>query len=230
MTATTDVAQGAELTTYAPSNKDCGAESFLDYGFLDDRDSSFNRAAVEFAARAGGDTNAETAEKTRLLGPASEVRRCLLPARYSSVSARRCFALLRVTNARGAELDLYSLLHDRGVRRWGLPPVSLANEWAVCQQLGAAAARALGGFATTLQQDDALLLDTFAVDTLAVGTGTGTDPGRRLTLNARNAILQRRAEKRVLQRFVDLARATEDFKSMDRSAFESKLRCARACL
>ncbi len=173
---------------------------FLNSGFSQEGHNDWNEASFQFSVHQD-DPAADRVTKRKLLGVAT--RRFHIPIPYTDPYTRQAYSFLRIVNAEGAELESLTLYLNYGGDINRLPPVSLANEWAVCQELGSMAARLLSQFPTSLEQDNALL----------------EDPEGGLTVNARNAILQRRSEKHVLQHFVDVASETRRFVAMNQSEF-----------
>lgn len=108
-----------------------------------------------------------------------------VPASYAAAKTREMFAFLRHACAGHVA---------GGTQR----PLDARNEEAVLRILAAACEQALGGFDTTLAEDDALLASP-----LTAG-------------NARSAILMRRSEKRVLHHFIALAAAALPLFSLSR--------------
>lgn len=99
-------------------------------------------------------------------------------------NTRKMLSFLRLTCASGDEETPPATGAEEEIG-----PVSLPNETRSLLALAAACTEALGRFPTSLEEDEALLQD------------------RGLTRHARNAILMRRGEKRVLHYFLDLANA-----------------------
>jgi histone-lysine N-methyltransferase SETD3 len=127
-----------------------------------------------------------------------------VPARLDHKNTRKMLSLLRLTCA--SSDDALSPARDAEDE---IGPVSLANETRSLLALGAACTEALRRFPTCLEEDEALLQD------------------QALTRNARNSILMRQGEKRVLRFFLELAKVAvpwlrRPWSEVERAAAESR--------
>lgn len=127
-----------------------------------------------------------------------------VPARLDHKSTRKMLSLLRLTCA-GSD----DVLPPGGNGEEEIGPVSLANETRSLLALAGACTEALRRFPTSLEEDEALLQD------------------QALTRNARNSILMRRGEKRVLRYFLELAEVAvpwlrRPWSEVERAAAESR--------
>jgi hypothetical protein len=136
--------------------------------------------------------DAEEAEAKRellsLTAPASR-RRFEVPLHYGHSSTVAMFSFLRVAHADAREL---ARLIEEAREEGGLsevPPLSAETEARAFRALGDACEARLAGFETTLEEDERLLQEA------------------DLSRNARNCLLLRRGEKRLLEAYAGLARA-----------------------
>jgi protein-histidine N-methyltransferase len=176
----------------APVHACYGAKSngrfLLNYGFAlpdnEDDETTLDLAVpadVPFAAL-----------KRRLLGldlPGSR-RLFRIASRRADPEAREPLSFLRVACADESELaalEAAPVFDSRDVE-----PVSVANEARAIELLGAACARDLARYPTSIEEDDALL----------------ATPG--LPRNARHAVLVRRGEKRLLRDYLAMTRSILD--------------------
>jgi histone-lysine N-methyltransferase SETD3 len=129
--------------------------------------------------------DALAAEKQKLLGlNAPSARRLFkVPAHYDSPAARDMFSFLRIACAGPEELA-------RLTTPSAPEPLSVATEERALRALAAACEARLAGFDTALEEDERLLRE------------------ERLSFNARNCLLLRRGEKRMLRAYADLARTS----------------------
>jgi histone-lysine N-methyltransferase SETD3 len=160
------------------------ARFFVHYGFtLDDNDGD-EEAVIRLALPRDAPL---AAEKSRLLDAVPGRSRAVqIPAFDDEDGAVEALSFLRVACATPRELELLTAV-PLDVRR--VPPVNGRNESTAMGLLAAACDEALRAFPTTVEQDDDLLREG------------------ALSPNARNAVVMRRGEKRVLSRFIRLARA-----------------------
>jgi protein-histidine N-methyltransferase len=127
-----------------------------------------------------------------------------VPASLDHKSTRKLLSFLRLTCA--SSDDALSPARDAEEE---IGPISLANETRSLLALAAACTEALRRFPTSLEEDEALLQD------------------HALTRNARNSILMRRGEKRVLRYFLALAEVAvpwlrRPWSEVERAAAESR--------
>jgi histone-lysine N-methyltransferase SETD3 len=132
--------------------------------------------------------DALAAEKQKLLGLNAPTARRLfkVPAQYDSPATRDMFSFLRIACA-GAE-EFAQLTATAGSSPSVTGPLSVDTEERVLRALGAACETRLAGFDTTLEEDERLLREG------------------GLTSNARNCIMLRRGEKRLLHAYTELVR------------------------
>lgn len=159
------------------------ARFLLNYGFTLDANDEDDEAAVRLAIPPDAPL---AGEKARLLGvlPGAPVR-FRLPAQSSDREAGAALSFLRVAGASPREIEI---LRGAPLDAARVPPLDGRNESAALGLLAAACEQAQRAFPTLVEQDDALLR------------------GGALSVNARNAVVARRGEKRVLLRWIDLAR------------------------
>jgi protein-histidine N-methyltransferase len=160
------------------------ARLLVNYGFtLDDNDDD-DEAAVRLAIPEGAPL---AGEKARLLGaPQGELATFRVPAPSGEGTAAAALSFLRVASATPREMEI---LRGAPIDAAHVLPLNGRNESAALGLLAAACERALQAFPTAVEQDDALLQEG------------------ALSLNARNAVVARRSEKRVLLRCLEVARA-----------------------
>lgn len=190
--------KGAQI--FDSYGRKCNSRFFVNYGFsLEENDD--NQVAMYFDLPKS-DSETDRALKAQIVGTS---RRWQIPADYSERVTKQCFAYLRVAFADSIELLYVIQFMQQGGNIKKLDGLSIDNEWKVCQDLGRAAKEILARFDTTLEQDNKIL----------------EDPEQKLTMNVRNAILQRRGEKRVLHYYIELAKETESFNTMDWKQFKN---------
>ena len=175
------VLQGQALhTTYGNRGN---LRLLLQYGFVHD-DNAHDEVLLFFGIP---EEAPFSAEKKRLLGSAMDLEHHsfkLLPTLDVEVMAG-LFAYLRILHAEAEELATLAAAPDALAR--ARTPLSERNEAQLVPALVAACEARLGGYATSLQEDERLLRE------------------ETLSLNARNCILLRRGEKRLLQSYVERA-------------------------
>jgi histone-lysine N-methyltransferase SETD3 len=158
------------------------ARLLVNYGFTVDDNDEEDEASVLLAIP----PDAPLAdEKTRLLGvPPGVTQPFRLSARAQGEAAGAlsflriaCATLRELEEIQGAPLDVHRV-----------PPLNGRNESAALALLAGACDRALAAFPTTVEEDDAIL------------------GGGALPVDTRSAVVARRAEKRVLLRWREIAR------------------------
>lgn len=180
MTPVEDLAPGQEV--HDSYGAKCNSRFFVNYGFcIEDNDE--NCAEIPLIAMPQ-DHPLYDDVLAMGLRVRDGVLRFRVPASYASDDTRRMFSFLRL--ACTDELDL-ALLRQAEWQEGEIGPISVNNEHAVLAALADACRQALGRFDTTLEHDVDLLKDPL------------------LYGNARNCVLVRSGEKRVLQAYIDLA-------------------------
>ena len=157
----------------------------VNYGFtLDDNDDD-DEAAVRLAIPADAPL---PGDKARLLGALPGEREAVaLPAPSGDGVEPEALSFLRVACATPREIEQ---IHASQGGAHRVLPLNGRNESAALALLAAACEEARAAFPTSVEQDDALL-------------GEGAP-----STNARNAVVARRSEKRVLMRWIDLVRSS----------------------
>lgn len=175
------VPQGQEFhTTYGNRSN---LRLLLQYGFVHDNN-THDEVMLLFGI---SEELPFSAEKKRLVGSATNLEHHsfkLLPTPDVEVMTE-LFAYLRILHAEAEELATLEAAPDALTR--ARTSLSERNEAQVLPALIAACEARLGGYATSLQEDERLLRE------------------ETLSLNARNCILLRKGEKRLLQSYVERA-------------------------
>jgi histone-lysine N-methyltransferase SETD3 len=169
-----EVPAGAELhTTYGTKSN---LNLMLHYGFAHENN-VYNEAL--FALGIPPETPLAE-QKRRLLGLAepSERIRFLLTLNYEPAAMDELFSFLRILHADAEDVARLTAAPDARVRARGL--LSPTNEKKVIPAFVAVCKERLAGYETSLEEDERLLQQ------------------EKLSLNARNCILLRRGEKRIL--------------------------------
>jgi hypothetical protein len=180
MTASRATAPGEELRdSYGVK---CNSRFFVHYGFCLE-DNPANEAILTFPAPTDR-LRADLAARLLWGHCLGAARTFSVAARHADVRVRRMFAYLRLVCANDREYDHITRV---SLARREIGPVGRRNERAALAMLAHSARRALAGFPTTVRDDDALL---------ASGG---------LSERARDCVIVRRGEKRVIEQFLDLA-------------------------
>ena len=180
LTASTALAAGAPIRqSYGPKSS---ARQLLSYGFVIDANDD-DEATFRFEV--GGDVPSGDARRRLLRLAAGTARTCFeVPFRHDHPSARAMLSFLRVLAATGDELVALDATPTHAA---GTGPLNAPNEARALALLASACERGLAAFPTSLEEDDRLL----------------ATPG--LSPNARNCIVNRKGEKRVLRRYLQLS-------------------------
>ncbi|WP_224242991.1 SET domain-containing histone-lysine N-methyltransferase [Hyalangium gracile] len=177
------VAAGQELhTTYGNKSN---LSLLLQYGYVHE-DNAHDEVLLLLGIPPG---DAFTAEKQRLLGLSSpdEQRSFKLSRTYDAEAMAELFAFLRIAQAEAGELSVLEAAPD--ALALARAPLSPRNEEKLHAAFAAGCEKRLAGYATSLEEDERLLRE------------------EALSPNARNCILLRRGEKRLLQSYAVRARA-----------------------
>jgi len=186
----------------------CNSRFFVNYGFSLEKNID-NEAGLTFTL---DKTHPQLQMKLNMLGEremASHTRIFQIPMTYSEKKVKECFSFLRFIHAAQTELMLIStdMKREENNVSWldDIQPLSIKNEKNVLLTLMRSATASLRCFATTLEEDNALLEDDEKYPKLS---------------NQRNIVLMRRGEKEVLRFYVKLTK--ECFPMFDMQWMELK--------
>eukprot|EP00475_Leptophrys_vorax_P032893 TRINITY_DN5128_c0_g1_i1.p1 TRINITY_DN5128_c0_g1~~TRINITY_DN5128_c0_g1_i1.p1 ORF type:complete len:614 (-),score=186.52 TRINITY_DN5128_c0_g1_i1:64-1905(-) len=169
--------QGDEV--FDSYGRKCNHRFFVNYGFsLDDNED--NEVVLKYLL---SPEDPLFAIKAKYIGV--ENREFQIPANTEHEKTKEMFSFLRIYSTQEQDVKAFSQIKD--FKLDNINPVSVNNEICMLREVQDAALRCLGGFDTTLEEDERILKE------------------EKLTFNIRNAILMRRGEKQVCHFFVELA-------------------------
>jgi len=180
------IGKGCEV--FNSYGRKCNSIYFLDYGFVPEENED-NEAVMWFEL---GENDPTKNLKCRVSGLSSNLnylKKFQMSQQYKSpdYKVRHAFSYVRFLAATKEELDEFFDKDDFCITN--IPPVSFENENRVLKMFAAAAQKALHGFSHSFAHDQTLLADLDKYP---------------LFSNARNIVLMRSGEKRVLQYYINL--------------------------
>src|SRR6218665_91419 len=196
MTAQNAVAAGDEVhDSYGAKSNDL---MLLHFGFVTER----NEQDEIFLSLCIPEGDALAAMKQSLLALPSPTtpRPFKVPRKLDHASSQLMFSFLRIAHATPEEIMILANRLIGGAKT--IDPLGVANEERVLRALAAACEARLAGFDTSFEEDERLLRE----DTLAP--------------NARNCVLRRREEKRLLRDYLGLAQTGQALLRLPREEFE----------
>jgi len=166
----------------------CNSQYFVHYGFVPEENEG-NEAVMYFELDKDDPAKNLKCRFAGLNSNLNYLKRFQMPLQYKSpdYKVRHAFSYVRFLAATEEELDEFFDEDDFCITN--VPPVSYQNEIRVLEMFAEAAQQTLNGFTHSLAHDQKLLADLDKYP---------------LFSNARNIVLMRSGEKRVLEYFIDL--------------------------
>jgi len=165
----------------------CNSQYFMEYGFVPEENE--DNEAVMYFKLDNGDPTKKIKRRISGLNSLTYLKKFQMPSQYKSpdYKVRHAFSYVRFLAATEEELDEFFDEDDFCITN--VPPVSYQNEIRVLKMFAEAAQQALHGFTHSLSHDQKLLADLEKYP---------------LFSNARNIVLMRSGEKRVLEYYINL--------------------------